>query len=279
MNKNLIFLSVALLMIGLSSCSREFNKVMKSSDVALKLEKANEFYNKGQYEKAQPLFEEHLTMNRGIKNSEEVLFLYAYCFYYQKDYAMSSFYFRNFVTSYPASKKAEEAAFMMAKSFQMESPRYNLDQANTFKAIEQYQSFVNKYPNSDRVTEANQAIDALREKLLKKAYDNAYLYYKIKEYQAAAVALKALLKDYPGIDNPDRIHFFAVRSLILFADNSAPSKRLERYEAAAKEATLYREKYPNSNYIIQVNDIYEKSVQKIKQLEDEQNTGKEKRRG
>jgi outer membrane protein assembly factor BamD len=279
MKKNLVFLSVVVLSCMLFSCSREFNKVMKSSDVALKLEKAHEFYNKGQYEKAQPLFEEHLTMNKGIKNSEEVLFLYAYCFYYMKDYAMSSFYFRNFVTSYPSSKKAEEASFMMAKSYQMESPRYNLDQTNTFKAIEQYQTFVNRYPNSDRVKDANSAIDALREKLLKKAYENAYLYYKVKEYQAAAVALKALLKDYPGIDNPDRIHFYAVRSLKLFADNSANVKKLERYEAAAKEATLYREKYPNSNYIGQVNAIYEQSVQQIKLLENEQNTGKEKRRG
>ena len=252
---------------------------MKSSDAAYKLEKANEYYNKGQYEKALPLFEEHLTMNRGIKNSEDVLFLYAYSHYYLKDYAMSSFYFRNFTTSYPSSKKAEEASFMMAKSHEKESPRYNLDQTNTFKAIEQYQNFVNRYPNSDKVSDANTAIDELRAKLKKKAFESAYLYYKIKEYQAASVALKALLVDYPDIEDPAKIHYTAVRSLILLANNSTPSKRLERYEAAAKECTLYKEKFPNSSYITEVNSIYEKSVEQIKLLENDQNSGKEKRRG
>lgn len=273
---HLLFL-LAVVSSGLLSCGRDFNRVMKSTDAAFKLEKANEYYNKGQYEKAQPLFEEHLTLNRGIKNSEDVLFLYAYCYYYMKDYAMSSFYFRNFVTSYPASKKAEEATFMMAKSYQMESPRYNLDQVNTFKAIEQYQNFVNKFPKSDKVGEANEAIDALRAKLQKKAYESAYLYYKIKQYQAAAVSLKALLKDYPGIDNPDKIHLYAVRSLKLLADNSANVKRLERYEDAAKECTVFREKYAQSFYLKEVNDIYEKCLAQIKLLGNEQNVGKEKR--
>jgi outer membrane protein assembly factor BamD len=259
------------------SCNREYNKVMKSSDIALKLEKANEYYNKGQYEKALPLFEEHLTLNKGIRNSEDVLFLYAYSHYYMKDYTMASFYFKNFTTSYPSSKRAEEASYMMARSFQMESPRYNLDQTNTLKAIELYQNFVNKYPKSERVNSANDAIDQLRAKLQKKAYENALLYYKIKEYQAASVALKALLKDFPGIDNPERIHLLVVRSMKLFADNSAGSKRQERYENAAKEIILFREKYPENPYTREINDLYDKIISQIKTLENEQIAGKEKR--
>jgi outer membrane protein assembly factor BamD len=259
------------------SCNREYNKVMKSSDIALKLDKANEYYNKGQYEKALPLFEEHLTLNKGIKNSEDVLFLYAYSHYYLKDYAMASFYFKNFCSSYPTSKRAEEASFMMAKSFQMESPRYNLDQSNTLKAIEQYQNFVNKYPKSERVSDANEAIDQLRAKLQKKAYENALLYYKIKQYQAASVALKALLKDYPGIDNPERIHLLAIRSMKLYADNSVGNKRLERYENAAKEIILFREKYPENPYTREINELYDKIISQIKSIENEQTAGKEKR--
>lgn len=277
MIKALRFLTFSFIIL-LSSCNMEYNKVMKSSDPALKLDKANEYYNKGQYEKALPLFEEHLTLNRGIKNSEEVLFLYAYTYYYMKDYTMASFYFRNFTNSYPTSKKAEEASFMMAKSFMMESPRYNLDQTNTFKAIEQYQAFVNKYPKSERVKDANDAIDQMRAKLEKKAYENALLYYKIREYQAASVALKALLKDYPSLDNPERIHLLAIRSMKLLADNSTQSKKLERYETAAKEITIFREKYPENPYTKEVNELYEKIISQIKLIENGQTAGKEKRR-
>lgn len=275
--KNLGLLFLVSFILLFVSCNMEYNKVMKSSDIVLKLDKANEYYNKGQYEKALPIFEEHLTLNKGIRNSEDVLFLYAYSHYYLKDYSMASFYFKNFTTSYPTSKKAEEASFMIAKSFEMESPRYNLDQANTLKAIEQYQNFVNRHPKSERVNSANEAIDQLRSKMERKAYENALLYYKIKQYQAASVALKALLKDFPGIDNPERIHLLVIRSMKLYADNSAVNKRQERYENAAKEIILFREKYPENPYTREINELYDKIISQIKSIENEQTAGKEKR--
>lgn len=277
MKNRVIFPLICLILMTTMACNRSYNKVLKNPDPAYRLEKANEYYNQGKYEKAQPLFEEHLTMNKGIKNSEEVLFLYAYCYYYMKDYTMGAFYFRNFTTSYPTSKRVEEAAFMMAKCYEMESPRYSLEQTNTYKAIEQYQNFANRFPNSEKIKDANAAIDALRAKLQKKAYEGAYLYYKIRQYQAASVALKALLKDYPDIEQKDKIQYYIVRSNKLFADNSTISKKLERYEATAKECTEFKEKYSNSEFLKEVEDIYNKSLQQIK-IHQNDNHGKEKRR-
>lgn len=251
---------------------------MKNPDPKFRLEKAHEYYNQGKYEKAQPLFEEHLTMNKGIKNSEEVLFLYAYCFYYLKDYSMGAFYFRNFTTSYPTSKRAEESAFMMAKCYEKESPRYQLDQTNTLKAIDQYQNFASRYPNSTRIADANKAIDELRAKLQKKAYESAYLYYKIKQYQAASVSMKALLKDYPDIADKDKIQYFVVKSNKFYADNSTTSKKMERYEETAKECATFKELYPSSLYLKEIEDIYAKSIEQIKIFQNSEHNGKEKRR-
>lgn len=278
MKKRVIFPLIWLLLFGITACNQSYNKVLKNPDPKFRLEKAHEYYNQGKYEKAQPLFEEYLTMNKGIKNSEDVLFHYAYCFYYLKDYTMGSFYFRNFTTSYPTSKRAEEAAFMMAKCYDLESPRYNLDQTSTFKAIEQYQNFASRYPNSDKIKDTNEALDKLRAKLLKKAYDNAYLYYKIRQYQAASVALKSLLKEYPDIEKKDRIQFFIVKSHKLYADNSASTKKLERYEETAKECTVFRETYPESEYSGEVNEIYNKALEQINNHKNSTHNGKEKRR-
>lgn len=277
MKNRVILPLICLILMATMACNRSYNQVLKNPDPAYRLEKAHEYYNQGKYEKAQSLFEEHLTMNKGIKNSEEVLFLYAYCFYYMKDYTMGAFYFRNFTTSYPTSKRVEEAAFMMAKCYEMESPRYSLEQTNTYKAIEQYQNFANRFPNSEKIKDANAAIDALRAKLQKKAYEGAYLYYKIRQYQAASVALKALLKDHPDIDSKDKIQYYIIKSNKLFADNSTTSKKLERYEDTAKECTVFKEKYAGSTYLKEVEDIYNKSLQQIK-IHQTDNHGKEKRR-
>ena len=274
MKNRSLLLVVSIIMLSTVACNRGYNKVLKNPDPKYRLDKAYEYYNQGKYEKAQPLFEEHLTLNKGIKNSEEVLFLYAYCYYYMKDYPLAAFYFRNFTTSYPRSEKVEEAAYMMAVCYEKESPRESLDQTNTQKAIQQYQSFANRYPNSVKIQDANEAIDRLRAKITSKAYKSAYLYYKIKEYKAAAVALKALLKDYPGIENQDKIQYYIVKSNKLYADNSTSSKKHERYEETAKECTLFREKYQNSSYLNEVNDIYLKSVQQLKIYKDYEHTGK-----
>ncbi|MCO5229842.1 MAG: outer membrane protein assembly factor BamD [Chitinophagales bacterium] len=278
MKNRVIFPLICVLFLGTMACNRSYNKVMKNPDPKFRLEKAHEYYNQGKYEKAQPLFEEHLTMNKGIKNSEEVLFLYAYCFYYLKDYSMGAFYFRNFTTSYPTSKRAEESAYMMAKCYEKESPRYQLDQTNTIKAIDQYQNFASRYPNSIRIADANKAIDELRAKLQKKAYESAYLYYKIKQYQAASVSMKALLKDYPGIEGKDKIQYFVVKSNKLYADNSTTSKKLERYEETAKECATFKEAYPNSLYLKEIEDIYSKTLEQIKIFQNSEHNGKEKRR-
>lgn len=277
--KNKAFLTILLvtLFIG-AACNRSYNKVLKNPDPNYRLEMAHKYYNEGKYEKAQPLFEESLTLNRGVKNSEDVLFLYAYCFYYMRDYTMGAFYFRNFTKSYPRSSKVEEATYMIALCYEKESPRYSLEQTNTHRAIDQYQRFANRYPNSDKMSEVNEAIDRLRGKLLKKAYESAYLYYKIRQYQAASVALKALLKDYPDISDKDKVQYYVVKSNKLFADNSTTSKKLERYETTAKESTIFREKYADSPYIKEVEDIYQASIQEIEKYKKVVQNGKQKRR-
>lgn len=273
---NIFLCALALL---LTSCNFSYNKVLKSTDPAFKVAKAKEYYEQGKYEKAIPLFEEHLTLNKGIKNSEEILYLYADAHYKMKDFAMASFYFRNFVSSYPNSKRVEDAAFMIAKSFEEESPRYSLDQSNTQKAIDQYQLFINRYSKSNRVADANAAIDALRAKLHKKAYESAYLYYKIKQYQAASVSFKALLKDFPDIENRGKIQYYVIKSLQAYAEKSYDIKKSERFQETAKECALFLETYPDNAYKIEVEQIYKNVLEQIKSLEDGKTNSREEERG
>lgn len=262
------------------SCNMSYNKVLKSTDPAFKLEKAKEYYTQGKYDKALPLFEENLALNKGLKNNEEVLYLYADAYYKLKDYTMAAFYFRNYTTSYPTGKRVEEAAYMVAKCYEQESPRYELDQTNTAKAIDQYQLFINRYPKSSKVAEANASIDGLRAKMHKKAYESAYLYYKIKQYQAAAVTFKALLKEYPDINDRAKVQLYVIKSLKAFADNSYHEKKLERYTDAAKECALFQENYPTSEYKAEVQEIYTSVLEQIKSLQEDgkTNSGKKERR-
>ena len=77
---------------------------------------------------------------------------------------------------------------MTAYCYYLDSPDLTLDQASTYKAIENLQLFINLYPKSERVNECNQLIDKLRNKLETKSFLNAKLYFKIGDYKAAIFA-------------------------------------------------------------------------------------------
>ena len=108
MKKHLLFLSIVLLLF---SCG-EYQKVLKSSDVNYKYNKAIEYYEKEDFAKQCPLFRELTTMLKATKKSEEVMYYLAYCHYNNSDFITSSYLFKNYVSTFPNGSHVEECFFM-----------------------------------------------------------------------------------------------------------------------------------------------------------------------
>ena len=70
-----IFLSIMTLLF-FASCSK-YQKILKSTDLNLKFEKAVMYYEKEDFNRALPLFEELSTAFRGSAKAEEVNYYYA----------------------------------------------------------------------------------------------------------------------------------------------------------------------------------------------------------
>ena len=149
----------------LASCNSDFQKIKKSSDPTAKFNAAIAYYKADSYLKALPLFEELLSVYRGTDKAQDVTYYYAYTNYRLEDYVMAQYYFAQYYHSYPHTPRAEECDFMRAFCEYMLSPVYSLDQTDTQKAMEAFQSFVDDFPNSVHVKESNKYIDLLRAKL------------------------------------------------------------------------------------------------------------------
>ena len=242
------YLSVGLLILLMSSCG-EYSKLLKSSDYDLKYEKAMEYFAKEDYTKASTLFEELLTIVRGTERAEQVAYHHAYCYFHQQDYIMAGYYFGNFVKSFPNSPLAEECAFMVAKCYYEDSPSSSLDQANTYLAIQELQRFMNRYPGSLRVEESNRLIDELQDKLVKKSFESASLYYKLGEYKAAITALQNSLKEFPDTRYREELLYLVVKSSYELARNSVPDKMKERFASTTEACDVFKEEFPESRYI------------------------------
>lgn len=268
MNKSWSVLLVALIVF--SSCASKFGKVLKSKDNEYKYKMAEQYYAKGKYSYAQQLFEELFPYIKGTNRFEDMYYKYAYTAYYQRDYANAENLFKTFVETFPNSSRAEEAEYMRAYSFYRQSPKVELDQSNTQKAISLMQVFINQHPNSARVKEATQIIDEGRKKLEEKEQRSAQLYYNLGYYRAAAVAYSTLMENYPDSDRADEYKLNIIRSYYRFAEMSIPERQQERFEKVIDEANDFIDRFPESKLTGEVNNFKALSSNNIKNIHDEQ---------
>jgi len=268
MTKYILRISVFALVLLFISCKSEYEKVRVSSNPELILQKASEYYQDKQYQRAQTLFELVLSNLRGRPDAERVNFQYAYTHYYLKQYLLAAYYFKTFANTYTNSEFREEAAYMSAYSNYLQSPTYRLDQTPSFSAIDEFQLFVNLFPNSTRVEECNRLIDELRRKLEEKAFAEGELYFNLRQYQSAVISFDNLLKDYPESPDVERVRFLIAKSNYLLSRNSVLEKRLERYQETVKRSKEFLQKYGSGKYAKEVRDIIDNSevaISKLKQ--------------
>ena len=246
MTKLLSFIIVILLF---SSCG-QYQKVLKANEIRPKYDMAKKMYEEKKYSKAIRLFEQLAPAYRGKPEAADMYMMYAQSFYKTKQYFAAGYQFDNFASSYPRSEMAAEASFLAAKSYSKLSPVYSLDQVDTEKAIDKFQSFIDRYPTSEFIEEANTNVKSLREKVEKKVFEVSKGYHKIMDYKAAIVALDNFVADYPGTPYKEEALFYKFDSTYLLAMNSVESKKEDRLNSAKvayrslvkfKEDTKYKD--------------------------------------
>jgi outer membrane protein assembly factor BamD len=240
-------ISVLFIVVFFCSCS-EYQTALKSEDVAVKFDVATKLYDAGSYSKSIRLFEQLAPAYRGKPQGEKLFYMYAQACFKTKQYYLSGYQFDSFISGYPKSEKAEECAFLGAESYSKLSPVHSLDQVDTFKAIEKMQGFIDRYPNSAYIVEANAISKKLNEKIERKVYENALEYNRISNYKSAIIALDNFISDYPGTPYKEKALYYKLDSAYLLAINSIPSKMEERLITAKNSYNNLVKFKPNTEY-------------------------------
>lgn len=240
----------------LGGCS-EYQKLLKSSDNDLKYKKAIEYYNDEEYVKASTLFEELLPIYRGTSKAETISYYISYCSYGQGDYISAGYFFRNFLKTFPDSPYSEECLYMSAYCYYLESPKPRLDQTATTNALDAFQLYINRYPNSTRIPKCNDYIDEMQDKLVLKSYLSAKNYYDREHYPSAIIALQNSIKDYPGSSYREDLMFMLLESKYELADKSIADKQRERFNQAKEEYYSFVDEFPESKFKKRAENIIE----------------------
>lgn len=248
----------------LVSCNKTYEKAMKSTEPEFILNAADELYEQEKWPYAIELYRKVASAYAGTEQAEEIAYKSAYANYNDKNYTLAAKQFKNFYTGFNRSDRAEEALYMSAFSYYQGSPKYNLDQTNTYEAIRELQGFIDTYPSSEKVKEANALINELQQKLERKAFEIAKAYHKTLKYKAAAVSFANFLDDFPDSNLIEEANMYLLRSRSELAIKSIFDKKELRLKDAATTYRLFIRKYPNTEFKKEADEWNEKIEEESK---------------
>jgi len=270
MKKILYILVFSLIFV---SCG-EYNKILKSNDPMLQYTYAKKYFDEKKYGRSITLLEGLVSIFKGSAHAEESLFLLAQSFFYDKNYTTATEYYKAYYNTYPRGEYAELARFNSAYGMYLDSPDPKLDQTSTYKAIQEFQSFLEYFPLSDKVQLAQEYMFELQEKLAYKEFLAARLYYNLGDYmgnnyEACAVTAREALKNYPFSKFTEEYQILILRSRFELAMKSVDERKPVRFRDVVDEHYNYQNSFPNGKYTKEAVEYYRRALKELGEKVDE----------
>ncbi len=263
--------SIALTVTLLASCS-EYQMVLKSRDSDLWYRKGLEYYEKGDYVRASNLLAGVINSYGGSMRADTISRTYAKSLMEIGDYYMAAQYFQTYVKTFPSSEHCEECQYLSGYCYYKLSPKVELDQADTKSAIDEFQTYLNEYSDTERVPEITAMMKEMQDKLAYKDYLSAKLYFNLgnymgNNYKSAVITAQNCLRKYPDTKYREELSYLILESKYIQAERSVVTRQSERYRDAIDEYYSFINEYPQSRYAKSAVKILESSQKGLKHAE------------
>ncbi|MFD2532242.1 outer membrane protein assembly factor BamD [Gracilimonas halophila] len=243
------------------------DKLIKRGDtVDVAFGKAMALYEEEDFSEAADAFDTVTRLGRGTNYGQEAQYYLAESYYSGRRYLLAASEYDRFVSLYPQDPRRQDAEFKAAMSYYHQSPRYKLDQTSTRRAIERFQLFNNRFPDSELVPEAADRIDELRNKLARKSYEAAQFYVRTDRYRAANIYFDETIDQYPETEWAERSLVDQIQTYITYADNSIIARQAERYSSAIETYEKFLQLFPDSEYRSEVESLHDEAQQKLAEV-------------
>ena len=259
-----LFIPAALTCVmTLSSCRAQFDNLLNSTDTDMKYTAAFEYFNDGKYNKAAQIFESLSVLMNGTERDDTVQYYWGLSNYRAKDYYDAETNFAKFIETFPRSPFTSEASFLRIDCLYRQTYRYELDQNPTRTAIQAINEYLVEEKSGTHRDVCNNMLKDLQQRLDKKEFENARLYYKMEDYKAARVAFRNVLKDDSDNIYREDILFYTAMSSYKYAFLSVPEKQKERYMQFVDDYLNFVGEYPESSRCKELEHLYKKAKEKI----------------
>lgn len=253
----------------LASCG-EYQKVLKSHDADYRLDIAKRAFEQKKYTQAATVLEDIVTQFKGSEKAEDSLYLLALSNYENKDYETAGSFFKTYYTRFPKGKYTELARYYAGYGYYLDSPEPQLDQSGTINAIQELQAFLDYFPKSDKVANAQNAIFELQDKLTLKQLENAQLYYNLgtymgNNYESAVIVARNAIKDYPYSKYKEDLELLILKARYQEARESIDEKKPDRFREVIDEYYSYINNYPDTPNREEADNIFKIAQRYVKE--------------
>ena len=171
----------------------------------------------------------------------------------------------------PIVLKKKKQLFCLHTVISYLHPYISLDQLDTNKALVAYQMFIDEYPDSERLAEANIHYKELKFKLEKKAFEIGKTYYKtaqtdFRNYKSAIVAFDNLINDFLGTKLKEEALYFRFKAYHDLVIVSTERKKLNRIKDAIAAYDKLVRNFPESKFLKDSDKLLSEIKNEEKQL-------------
>jgi len=208
--KSIILMTVSLSALWLISCGGPYSAKVVNQPTR-KLEIADKLFENGDYDEAIVEYKDYLAVFAGDERSDFAQFRLAECYRLKEDYPLAAVEYRILISDYGYSEYVDDAFYLEALCYFLQSRRVERDQTKTFEARSRLTRFLRLFPNSPRREEALALLQDINDKLGFKKYRSAKLYYSLEHYNAARVYFQNTVDEYPDTKWAEKSRFYLGR--------------------------------------------------------------------
>lgn len=224
--------------LGLTSFYCKSTDVEKILSAEERFELGLHEFNKGNYLEAINEFTIITMQYPGSAVSDDAQYYLGECRFMREEYLLASYEYEALKRNMPASSLVPKAQYKIALCYYMLSPEAQLDQTYSLKAIDEFQTFIEYFPDDSLAVDAETKIKELRERLAKKDYETAVLYVNMEYYKAATFYFDKVIELYHDTNYAELAYVGKIESLV----------KRKKYDDVISESEIFLKKFPQSKF-------------------------------
>jgi len=214
-------------------------------------------YDRGDNRRAIESLRAALDFGRTSELADDAQLTLARAYAADKQYLLAGNEFTRFMEFYRTDPRVEQAAYERILAYAALSPRFELDQTDTRQALNYIRIYVQQYPDSPNRAAADLVASELREKLARKQFEAGRLYERRELYEAAVIAYRDVLNEYPSSEFADDALLGAFRSQTAYAAGSIRNRQVARFQSALDLYDQLVTLFPQSPTLAEAQGLYD----------------------